>query len=91
MFGETCRIKLYDPVQECVGFLVLSSEHIKYSKDKYILLKNTRNFWLIHAALVSQKPVTEKLIFLCGQVEMKIIKGNLRMVLLNTNWYLGLL
>ena len=33
MFGETCRIKLYDPVQECVGFLVLSSEHIKYSKD----------------------------------------------------------
>ena len=56
-----------------------------------VLLKNTRNFWLIHAALVSQKPVTEKLIFLCGQVEMKIIKGNLRMVLLNTNWYLGLL
>ena len=55
------------------------------------LLKNTRNFWLIHAALVSQKPVTEKLIFLWGQVEMKIIKGVLRMVLLNTNRYLGLL
>lgn len=55
------------------------------------LLKNTRNFWLIHAALVSQKPVTEKLIFLWGQVEMKIIKGVLRMVLLNTNRYLRLL
>ena len=56
-----------------------------------VLLKNTRNFWLIHAALVSQKPVTGKLIFLCGQVEKKIIKGVLRMVLLNTNRYLGLL
>ena len=56
-----------------------------------VLLKNTRNFWLIHAALVSQKPATGKLIFLCGQVEMKIIKGVLRMVLLNTNRYLGLL
>lgn len=28
-----------------------------------VLLKNTRNFWLIHAALVSQKPVTGKLFF----------------------------
>lgn len=86
MFGETCRIKLYDPVQECVGFLVLLN-----TVKILVLLKNTRNFWLIHAALISQKPVTGKLIFLCDQVEMKIIKGVLRMVLLNTNRYLGLL
>ena len=62
MFGETCRIKLYDPVQECVGFLVLSSEHIKYIKymsqslqkwflqtyEKADICLTEKNLWQFH-------------------------------------------